>query len=110
MLMYRHRLPSPDPSLVSNAASTKSLAFWRIADRMVPVSPIETTGSLPRIDIRFRVHRLKSDGAAAAELENLQDFISTLVQATGNMKIYLPGLEQSGRGRHSGVGAAVGGG
>ena len=27
VLMYHHRLPSPDPSLVSNAAWTKSLAF-----------------------------------------------------------------------------------
>jgi len=50
VLMYHHRLPSPDPSLVSNAASTKSLAFWRIANGMVPVSPMGTTGSLPKID------------------------------------------------------------
>ena len=35
VLMYHHRLPSPDPSLVSNAASTKSLVFWRIANGMV---------------------------------------------------------------------------
>ncbi len=48
--MYHHLLPSPDPSLVSNAASTKSLAFWCIANGMVPVSPIGTIGSLPRID------------------------------------------------------------
>ncbi len=47
-------LSAPDPSLVSNAASTKSLAFWRIANGMVPVSPIGTTGSLPRIDATGR--------------------------------------------------------
>ncbi len=35
VLMYHHRLPSPDLSLVSNTASTKSLAFWRIANGMV---------------------------------------------------------------------------
>ncbi len=50
VLMYHHRLPSPDPSLVSNAASAKSLAFRRISNGMVPVSPIRITCSLPRID------------------------------------------------------------
>jgi hypothetical protein len=33
LLMYHHLLPSPDPSVVSNGASTKSLAFWRSANR-----------------------------------------------------------------------------
>ena len=49
-LMNHHLLQSPDPSLVSNAAPIKSCACWRIENGIVPVSPIGTTGSLPRIE------------------------------------------------------------
>jgi hypothetical protein len=50
VLMYHHRLPSPAPSLVSKAASTKSAACCRMEYGIVPVSPIGTTGSFPRMD------------------------------------------------------------
>ncbi len=39
VLMNHHLLPSPDPSLVSNAAPTKSRACWRILNGVVPVLP-----------------------------------------------------------------------
>ncbi len=50
VFMYHHRLPSPAPSLVSKAASTKSAACCRMEYGIVPVSPIGTTGSFPRMD------------------------------------------------------------
>ncbi len=50
VLIYHHLLPSPAPSLVSNAVPTKPAACCRMQYGIVPVSPIGTTGSFPRID------------------------------------------------------------
>jgi hypothetical protein len=49
VLTSHHQLPSPAPSLVSNAAPTKSSACCRKEYGIVPVSPTGTTGSFPRM-------------------------------------------------------------
>ena len=66
VLTFHHLPPSPDPSLVSNAAPTKSSACRRIKSGNVPVSPIGTTGSLPRIDSTGKHKRPVSVGHAYA--------------------------------------------
>ncbi len=91
VLMFHHRLPSPDPSLVSNAASTKSLAFWRISNGMVPVSPIGSKSLLQAALISIRTDL---PNAERSYTSYAQTFVFAVVRQDAETQRHL-GLQMS---------------